>query len=171
MILPGHSIRFSEISSKEEIWAEQSLKSKFFDLSVLIIVPLAAPASFLWIFRFKDMGVMNLSIEDFASAICALQVSLIARNWGKPSKTNGGFVAAVAWVFLIVGVVVLVACDSSPQMSELITFSSTNLCDSRKISGILDEIARRSNLFYVIVCFFGTIPAILETCIIFTGDK
>lgn len=172
MDMPGRTVSFSAVSSEEEVWQDQFLRTKFLEWGALILVPLTVPVFFLWIFRFKDMGMMNLSIGDSVSAVCALLVALLARNWGKPIRSNGGFFALLSLFFLLVEAVVLVACDSGAQMSELVSFSRTNLCDPQKVSALIVDIDQNSHeALYAALCFCGMIPAVLETHIIFTGGK
>ncbi len=173
MDMPGRTVSFSAVSSEseEEVWQDQLLRTKFLEWGVLILVPLVIPIFLLWIFRFKYMGAMNLSIGDSVSAVCALLVALLARNWGKPIRSNGGSVALLSLFFLLVEAAVLVACDSSAQMSELVSFSRTNLCDPQKVSTLITDIDRNSSGAYYVLCSLGMTPAVLETYIIFTGGK
>lgn len=171
----GKTTAFTDNLSDDAVWGDSSLKSRMMECVVLFSVPLFVPSFFLWISRYNEMGIFNLSIEDFGATVCAVMVALVARNWGKPLKSNGGAVAFFSLGGLTVETAILVECDSTGPATELVSVIESNKQGEQlqAAQSLAFEISKHSPgyLFWIFSCAILVIMITLESWIIIGGEE
>ena len=171
----GRRADFSESTSKRGYWGDVPLRVRIVEYLVLIVVPILIPNFSMWLFRYNQMGVFNLSIGDCGATVCAVMIALLARNWGKPKESHGWLVAFLSGMFLMIEMTVLVACDSTAQVTRLLAAVKSSEQDGniQIAQSLATEVTQHSPgvLYWILSYTSLAIVAIYEGWIILGGQE